>query len=114
MVRLGARWFSVRHPVLPSLPLTPPHPLHRQECILGAESEEAKRLRETLVDCFRERIQIQSSLIELQSQNVHNLAEVSRRQVAVGSVLVLLAAAHAAAQGGEGDEAEVSFSLGPL
>ena len=38
-------------------------------------------LREELVECFRERIQIQSSLIELQSQNVHNTAEITKRWV---------------------------------
>ena len=47
----------------------------------GEDNEEMVALREELVECFRERIQIQSSLIELQSQNVHNTAEITKRWV---------------------------------
>ena len=53
-------------------------------CVLqgGADAPpEVMRLREQLIQNFQERMQLQRSVIELQSQNVQNTAEINRRCV---------------------------------
>ncbi len=45
----------------------------------GDPPPEVVRLREQLIQNFQERMQLQRSVIELQSQNVQNTAEVNRR-----------------------------------
>jgi hypothetical protein len=48
------------------------------------QSPEVVRLRSKLVEVFQERMQLQRSIIDLQSQNVQNTAEVNRRCVRTG------------------------------
>ena len=47
------------------------------------EQLEIDSLRDQLVQIFQERMQLQRSIIDLQSQNVQNNAEISRRYVGV-------------------------------